>query len=157
MRRRLATLDPTYGLKPEAELLDWTTVQTRLESAETYWVATVTPSNTPWPRPVDGTWLEQAFYFSGSLQSKWFKNLVAKPKAVLHLEEGKNPVIVHGSVVKGRIDEALVDTIIARTKEKYGYVMPREMFASEDMLTFKPRFCVAWTLLYEDATRFDFD
>ena len=85
------------------------------------------------------------------------KSYDARSRAVLHLEEGKDPVMVHGRVVQGALEEALVDTLIERTQAKYGYAMPREMFASEHMLTFKPRFCLAWSLLYEDATRFDFE
>ena len=157
VKTKLASLDPTYGLKADATPLEWTTVRARLEAAETYWISTVTPSNTPWPRPVDGNWLDEAFYFSGSTQSRWFKNLGHNPSAVLHLEEGKDPVMVHGEIIKGALDGALVDTLIERTQDKYGYAMPREMFASENMLTFRPRFCLSWSLLYEDATRFDFE
>ena len=157
MQRRQANLDPTYGLKPDASLIEWHTVSARLEAAETYWISTVTQSNLPWPRPVDGNWFEESFYFSGSSQSRWFKNLQHNSSAVLHLEEGKNPVMVHGRVVQGALEESLVNVLVDRTQAKYGYAMPREMFASEHMLTFKPRFCLAWSLLYEDATRFDFE
>ena len=157
MQRRQANLDPTYGLKPDAALLDWDHVRERLEHAETYWISTVTQSNTPWPRPVDGNWLRDAFYFSGSAQSRWLQNLSLNPSAVLHLEAGKDPVIVHGKIIRGALEGNLVDELIDRTQQKYGFAMPREMFEGENMLTLKPQFCLSWSLLYEDATRFDFD
>lgn len=92
---------PGYGLQPptpEAGLLGWAFVQTQMQVARNYWLATASPDGSPHAAPVWGIWHEDKFYFSTGASSRKGRNLAANPQAVVHLESGDETVILEGKM-----------------------------------------------------------
>jgi hypothetical protein len=78
---------PGYGL-PEHEdnLLPWTHVAEQMTPARNYWINTASTDGIPHARPV---WVNDTFFCGGGEQTRWQRNLVKNPRAVI-----KQPAIV---------------------------------------------------------------
>ena len=145
-----------YGIHEDTDgLFEWAWAVERLEGARNYWVSTAGPKGRPHAMPVWGIWLEGAFYFSTSPDSRKARNLAANPAVVVHLESGDEVVILEGEI--GMVDdEALSQAVSEVYSRKYGYDVdftgPRPLFA------LSPRTAYAWR--EQDypatATRFSF-
>lgn len=86
---RRPALPKDYGIpKTKSGLLAWADVVSRLTAARHYWICTVSPDGRPHATPVDGLWLDDALYFSGSPRTRRSRNLLANPDACVHLESG---------------------------------------------------------------------
>ncbi|MFD0855823.1 pyridoxamine 5'-phosphate oxidase family protein [Actinomadura adrarensis] len=80
---------------PPGDLLSWNWAERRLREAEHYWIATTRPGGRPHCRPVWGVWLDDGFWFStGSLAAR---NLESSDQITVHLEGGREVVIVEGT------------------------------------------------------------
>jgi Pyridoxamine 5'-phosphate oxidase len=70
-----------------------------------YWLATTRPDGRPHVVPLDGLWLDDAWFFGGSAETVKYRNLKANPRAVVHLDDSERAVIVEGrceEIVLGR-------------------------------------------------------
>ena len=102
--------------------------------------------------PLWGVWLDGALYFDTHPLSQKVRNLTHDPRAVVHLENGSEVVILEGTVdVEGDIEEGeLFDRIAAAYESKYGN-RPYGAFA------FVPRLGYAWRSDFTgSATRYAF-
>ena len=151
----LLDLPKEYGL-PE-EPLDWGTVRGELERARLYWVVTVREDGRPHVVPVDGIWLEEAWYYGGSDQTVHHRSVVANPEVVMHLEDGMRAVIVEGEVRHTTPPGPLAQKLAEASREKYGYGMDAGDYEKGGVLTLRPRRVLAWRAFPKDATRFRFD
>jgi nitroimidazol reductase NimA-like FMN-containing flavoprotein (pyridoxamine 5'-phosphate oxidase superfamily) len=61
-----------------------------------YWLATTRPDGRPHVVPLDGLWLDDAWFFGGSAETVKSRNLKANPRAVVHLDDSERAVIVEG-------------------------------------------------------------
>lgn len=66
--------------------------------------------------PLDGVWLDDAWYFGGSSATVKQRNLTANPRAVLHLEDAMSAVIVEGACEKVVPDADLAELRSALSK-----------------------------------------
>jgi hypothetical protein len=145
-------LPAEYGTP--ATLLAWDTVRRRLEAAQRYWLATVRPDGRPHAVPLDGLWLDEAWYFGGSSAAVWHRNLEADPRAALHLEDAMQAVMVEGACERHATDAHLAGRLAGASRSKYGYgpdPKPAEVWR------LRPERALAWTAFPRDATRFVFD
>lgn len=143
-----------YGI-PESEegLLSWGWTSERLEGWRNYWLATTNPDGAPHAMPVWGLWLEGAFVFSTSPESRKGRNLARDARAIVHVESDDEVVIVEGQVER----IALHDRLAALYEAKYEY-RPSPNSADEAWYRLEPRLAYAWDRDYpRTATRFVFD
>ena len=152
-----ATLPLDYGLPKDSPLLSWPDVAERIKKALHYWLSTSGPDGTPIARPIDGMWVADALYFGGGSNVRWMRNLKANPNVCLTLEDAERAVIMEGAVTMETPDAALAAVLAADANEKYEWAEGGAEQYEAETCVFRPRNVLAWTLLYQDATRFDFD
>jgi PPOX class probable F420-dependent enzyme len=113
---------PGYGVLAAGEgtgLLPWSWALTRLTASHDYWVATVWPDGRPHVMPVWGVWLDDALWFSSSLQARKARNLRADTRCTLTTDDARQPVVLDG--VAGLVSQ--LDRIAAfagAVDRKYG-------------------------------------
>lgn len=151
--RRLR-LPAAYGAPADTPLMAWQTVRARLEAAPHYWLSTADAAGVPLARPLDGVWLDDALWFGGDPAARWRRNLAGNPNACLTLEDAGNPVIVEGAVAVIAADRELAAAIAEATHAKYGWGSAEQYEA--EVCAFAPRVAIAWTGLFQQATRFRF-
>ena len=152
-----ARLPADYGLPDDSPLLAWAAVNERLAEAPHYWLSTADARGTPIARPIDGMWVDAALYFGGHPDTRWRRNLAANPRASVALEDAERAVILEGSVTTVTPDAGLAAKLYAQARAKYEFAANQTVdeYRGETRV-FRPRRALAWTLLYQDATRFDF-
>jgi hypothetical protein len=133
----------------------WPEVSRRLGEALRYWLATVRPDGRPHVVPVDGLWLDDAWYSGGHPSTVHQRNLRHSPEMVVHLEDAGRAVVAEGRGVVVAADAALADRLVAASKEKYGYGPPAAVYR-DGVWRLRPRRVLAWDTFPDDATRFDF-
>ena len=153
VRTRLK-LPTAYGAPSDTPLLPWSSVVERLQRAEHYWLSTADRNAVPISRPLDGVWLDGAFYFGGDPATRWRRNLAENPQACLSLNDATDPVILDGSVVVKSLDANDADQVAKTTQAKYGWGSV-EQFQNETCV-FTPLQAIAWIGLFQRATRFRF-
>jgi len=143
-----------YGIPESADgLLSWSWTRERLEGWRNYWLATTNPDGGPHAMPVWGLWLDGAFVFSTSPESRKGRNLARDGRAIVHVESDDDVVIVEGQVERIALDDRLADLYEA----KYEY-RPSPNSPDEAWYRLKPRLAYAWDRDYpRTATRFVFD
>jgi nitroimidazol reductase NimA-like FMN-containing flavoprotein (pyridoxamine 5'-phosphate oxidase superfamily) len=148
---------PGYGIpKSKRGLLPWQHVSERMAAARYYWISTVDPHGRPHVTPVDGLWLDDLLYFGGSPTTRRNRNLALNPATCVHLENGRDVVILHGDAHPLRAPEhTLAVQLCAASAQKYGYNMkPEDYEANPDgTYVFRPRIVFAWTESLKDITR----
>ena len=88
-----------YGVPSDTEgLLAWPDVERRLVEAPVYWLATTRPDGRPHVVPRWGVWVEGAFWYDGSPETRHVRNLMENPACSLHLEDGTRAVIAEGTL-----------------------------------------------------------
>ena len=155
MRPRAEQLDipPEYGAP--SQLLAWETVEARLAEAAHYWLATVRPDGRPHVVPLDGLWRRERWYFGGVPTTVKHHNLLANPRAALHLEDATSSVIVEGTCAIEVPSDEGAEALSAASKAKYGYGPPASVYR-EGVWALTPARVLTWTDLAVDATRFVF-
>jgi hypothetical protein len=115
---------PAYGVPGPGEddrgLLPWPWAEERLVGARNYWLITVRADGTPHPMPIWGLWLRTGFFFNTSGKSGKARNLAGDRRAVLHTEDGTEPVVVEGTAVMVS-DPEVIDSVLDAYREKYGW------------------------------------
>ena len=147
-------LPAAYGAPKDTALMAWTDANVRLEEASSYWLCTVGPDAMPMARPLDGVWIANALYFGGHPATRWRRNLAANANATVHLDDAKSPVMLEGEVVVDSASDELAVVVAARTHAKYGWGSVGQYRA--EVCAFIPHRAIAWTGLFENATRFTF-
>jgi hypothetical protein len=151
----LLDLPKEYGSPTEP--LEWETVRDELQRAQHCWIVTVREDGRPHAVPVDGVWVEDAWYYGGSDETVHHRSVVANPEVVMHLENGMKAVIVEGEVRRTNPTAALAQRLATASQEKYGYGMDASEYESGGVLTLLPRRVLAWMAFPKDATRFRFE
>jgi hypothetical protein len=145
------SLPSSYGTPDR--LLRWETVEPRLAAAPHYWLVTTRPDSRPHTVPVDGIWTGAALIFGGDATTVHLRNLRANPSAVVHLDSTETPIIVEGHADWHTPDGPEAARLADAARAKYGYGSPPDAYLS-GVWRLQPRVVLAWTVLYEDATRF---
>ncbi|MBL8166025.1 MAG: pyridoxamine 5'-phosphate oxidase family protein [Anaerolineae bacterium] len=138
-----------YGIpETEAGMIEWGWVEDELRNAHNYWLATVRADGRPHTVPSWGAWVGGRFYFGGGPNTRHSRNLEGNPHISIHLESGKEVVIVEGIAQKvENLDPAIMAQIEGDYVIKYGageganfVVIPRVAFAWKEYPTTVTRF-----------------
>jgi nitroimidazol reductase NimA-like FMN-containing flavoprotein (pyridoxamine 5'-phosphate oxidase superfamily) len=104
----------------ESGTTPWSLAQERLENPEearTYWLATVRPGGAPHVMPIIGAWLDDAFYFVSSEQSRKGRNLAREPRCVVTTSSTSLPSL--DLIVEGRVERVTDPATMHRVTEVY--------------------------------------
>jgi hypothetical protein len=150
------TLPDGYGTATAP--LAWAGVRARLERSLHFWVATTRPDGRPHVVPRWGVWLDDLWYYDGSPATRHARNLDGNAAAVLHLEDGKDAVVLEGEsrliTPDGKLGERLAAAFV-----KYhglGYAPGPSDWDGGGLWRFTPARGYAWSQFPADATRFTF-
>jgi Pyridoxamine 5'-phosphate oxidase len=152
----LLDFPPGYG-KP-TKTLAWHDVRARLEEAPAYWLATTRTDGRPHVVPVDGIWLDDVCWYGGAPDTVHMRAVEAQPRAVVHLADPMQAVIVEGTVRRVELDTEQAQRLADASNSKYahyGYVNTAETYLNATGLF--PDRVLAWTTFPTDATRFTFE
>ena len=149
-------LELPKGYGKATEVLAWDDVRGRLAEAAHYWLATLRPDGRPHVVPLDGLWLDDRWFFGGSVETVKHRNLLGNPRAVLHLEDAMRAVIVEGVCEWVRPEGELAARLSALSKSKYGYGPDPATYARDGIWCLRPERALCWQRFPRDATRFRF-
>lgn len=153
-----------YGVPGTATgLLEWAPVEFRLVEAIHYWLATTRPDASPHVVPRWGVWLDGRFWYDGSPDTRHVRNVEANSACALHLEDGRQAVIVEGrSEAADPPGPALGGRLSAEFSRKYaklGYSPAPDSWegsGSGGLRVLTPVKAMAWFDFPADVTRFRF-
>ncbi len=153
-----------YGVPDSDEgVLEWSAVEDRLRSSANYWMATTRPDGRPHIVPRWGVWMDGQFWYDGAVETIHVKNLNENTACVLHLEDGRQAVIVEGrSEAAAPPGLELGQRLAAEMSAKYGALgYSPEPTAWEGphaggLRVFSPTKAMAWFEFPTDMTRFRF-
>jgi hypothetical protein len=135
-------------------MVSWEWAVRRLEAARKYWLATTKADGSPHAMPVWGLWIDGVVLFSTSPDSIKARNFGRDPRAVMHVADGEDIVILEGEVDDGALDDVTADLYAA----KYDYRPEPPGSASEGWYRFRTRCALAWGQDFpRSVTRFSFD
>ena len=135
--------------------MDWAAVRARLEEAPRYWLVTTRRDGRAHVVPVDGLWLDDAWWYGGSPDTLHQRNLEHDRRVVVHLEDTMAAVILEGSIEKVPPSPELTERLMAASKAKYGYGPPEGAYAA-GVWALRPARARAWSAFPTDVTRFVF-
>lgn len=129
--------------------LAWSEVAERFGAARNWWVATSSDAG-PHAVPVWGVVLDGVLTFYGEDGAARSRNLLADPRAVLHLEDGDDPLILHARVVRDGVLEGRED-LFAAYRAKYDeptdaeYLPHQAAYAGTAVWVVEPLRAIAWS------------
>jgi Pyridoxamine 5'-phosphate oxidase len=151
----LLDFPPGYG-RPE-KTLAWDDVRVRLEEAPAYWLATTRTDGRPHVVPVDGIWVDDVWWYGGAPDTVHMRTVEGQPRAVMHLADPMQAVIVEGTVRRVDLETEQAQRLADASNSKYvhyGYANAAETYLNTTGLF--PDRVLAWTAFPTDATRFTF-
>ena len=152
---------PDYGI-PEDEngLLPWDYVIERLENAVNYWVCTANQECQPHATPVWGVWNGDRLFFDGSPKTRRGRDLANNPKVSIHLEDGKEAVMLEGEAHEHKQApyelRAALAAAYSRKYAQHGYEPTPEIWEKGGLYRFTPHIAYAWCDFPRDTTRWVF-
>lgn len=148
-----------YADHPTSEVA-WEYVEKRLRESKNYWLCSVRPDGRPHVVPRWGVFLDGKFYYDGSSETRHARNIGKNPHVSLHLESGSDVVIMEGeSAPAGQPDLSLAFRLVEAYRAKYendGYSPEPNQWDAGGLYVFTPRQCIAWTVFFENPTKFVF-
>jgi pyridoxamine 5'-phosphate oxidase-like protein len=148
-------IDLPEGYGTATTTMDWAAVRERLEQAPRYWLVTTRRDGRAHVVPVDGVWLDDAWWYGGSPATLHQRNLERDPRVVVHLEDTMAAVILEGTMQRLAVSPELARRLAAASKDKYGYAPPAEMYTA-GVWALRPERVRAWSSFPTDVTRFRF-
>ena len=153
-----------YGVpETDDDVLEWAVVEDRLRLSSQYWMATTRPDGRPHVVPRWGVWMDGRFWYDGAVNTVHVKNLNENSGCVLHLEDGRQAVIVEGrSEAADPPGLELGGLLAAEISAKYGrlgYSPEPDAWKGSDaggLRVFTPVKAMAWFQFPADVTRFRF-
>lgn len=153
-----------YGV-PENDdgVLEWSAVEGRLRASFHYWMATTRPDGRPHVVPRWGVWMDGRFWYDGALDTIHVRNLDENSACVLHLEDGRQAVIVEGrseaALPPGLERGSRLATEFLAKYAELGYSPEPDSWEGPDaggLRVFIPVKGMAWFNFPTDVTRFRF-
>jgi len=144
-----------------ASYVDWEWVATQLTESKNYWLCSVRPDGRPHVVPRWGAFIDGKFYYDGSPETRHAQNIIENPNVSLHLESGSQVVIMDGnSKPADKPDPEFAKILAKAIGGKYGdqgYSPQPNQWDEGGLYVFTPRQCIAWTVFYENPTKFIFE
>jgi len=160
------TFPPGYVDKP-VSFLTWDWVAAQLTEAKHYWLCSVRPPSSgaqggrPHVVPRWGAFIENKFYYDGSPETRHSRNILENPNVSLHLESGEKAIIMEGiSQPAEKPKPEFAVRLAGEIGKKYsssGYTPKPDQWDEGGLFIFTPRQCIAWTVFYENPTKFIFE
>lgn len=141
--------------------VDWEWVAAQLTESKNYWLCSVRPDGRPHVVPRWGAFIDYKFYYDGSPQTRHAQNIMGNSHVSLHLENGTQVVIMEGtSQPAGKPDPEFAKRLADAIGGKYGdqgYSPKPDQWDEGGLYVFTPRQCIAWTVFFENPTKFMFE
>lgn len=142
-----------YGVpKDSAGMFAWADLREPLETAKTFWVATMRPDGRPHAVPLWGAWIDDAFYFEVSPETRRGRNLAQNPAVVVHLERDNLAIMIEGDAEVITPDAALDAKLGDTFEAKYRY----RPDSGQPWHIVRPHKVLAWEAFPTTPTRFSF-
>jgi Pyridoxamine 5'-phosphate oxidase len=148
-------IDLPQGYGKATTTVAWAAVREKLEQAPRYWLVTTRRDGRAHVVPVDGVWLDDAWWYGGSPDTLHQRNLERDQRVVVHLEDTMAAVILEGSMSRLVPPPELTARLVAASKAKYGYGPPEGAYAA-GVWALRPDRARAWSAFPTDVTRFRF-
>ena len=123
--------------------ITWAHVDSKLRGETVYWISTASSRGKPHAAPVWGIWKSDGFYFETGPGSVKGRNLKENPRAVVHVQDGSDTVIVEGDAERVT-DHSELSGLLKDYARKYDY---RPDWSSKDaqaVFRVLPRIVHAW-------------
>ena len=144
-------------------MVPWQRAQELLEGATGYWLASTDPDGRPHLVQQWGAWVDGRWYFEGSAETRWARNLARDPRAVMSVERGSEIVIVYGPVTLGaRAERTVLEGVSRAYARKYGrgydYRPSADDFEKRGLNELVPTKALSWDVkrFGTSPTRFNF-
>jgi hypothetical protein len=148
-----------YVDKP-ASFVTWEWVAAQLTGSINYWLCSVRPDGRPHVVPRWCVYVDGKIYYDGSPETRHAQNIVENPNVSVHLESGTEVIILEGtSAPAGRPDAGFAQRLADAYRVKYaalGYSPEPGQWDEGGLFVFTPRQCLAWTVFFENPTKFVF-
>ena len=149
-----------YVNKP-VSYLTWDWVTTQLTEAKHYWICSVRPDGRPHVVPRWCVYLDGKLYYDGSSETRHARNIKMNPRVAVHLEDGSKAIILEGTAkAAGKPAPELALRLSEEYKRKYAdqdYSPEPTQWDEGGLYVFTPCQCLAWTVFYENPTKFVFE
>ena len=144
-----------------ASYVDWEWVAEQMTDAKHYWLSSVRPDGRPHAVPRWGAFIDTKFWYDGSPETRHAQNIMKNPHVSLHLESGHQVVMMEGiSKPAGKPTREFARKLAKVIGKKYsedGYSPEPNQWDAGGLYVFTPRQCIAWTVFYENPTKFLFE
>jgi hypothetical protein len=143
-------------------MVAWTRARDLFASAPRYWIATTNANGSPHVVQQWGAWVDDRFFFEGSPQTRWGRNITRNPATVVSTEAADHALILHGVGEQIVPETALAERIADGYATKYltsdGYRPSPEGWSGGCLFVVRPRYLLAWDRrdFPRTATRFTF-
>jgi len=150
-----------------ASFVDWEWVAEQLTESKNYWLCSVRPPSSaaqggrPHVVPRWGVFIDNKFFYDGSPETRHAKNIMGNSQVSLHLESGDQAVMLEGvSQPAEKPTPEFAKQLAEAIGKKYGedgYMPKPDQWDEGGLYVFTPRQCIAWTVFYENPTKFVFE
>ena len=144
-----------------ASYVDWNWVVEQLTESKNYWLSSVRPNGRPHVVPRWGVFIDNKFFYDGSPETRHAQNIIKNPNVSLHLESGEQVVMMEGvSKPAEKPTLEFAKQLAQAIGDKYGedgYSPKPDQWNEGGLYVFTPRQCIAWTVFYENPTKFIFE
>jgi len=149
-----------YADKP-ASYVSWEWVASQLTESKHYWLCSVRPDGRPHVVPRWGVFIDNKLYYDGSTETRHARNILENPHITLNLESGEKAIIMEGTTRPAeKPTSQFAQTLAAAIGQKYaalGYSPEPNQWDEGGLYVFTPRQCIAWTVFFENPTKFVFE
>ena len=148
-----------YVDNPTSEV-PWGYVEERLAKSKHYWMCSVRPNGHPHVVPRWVVYLDGKIYYDGSPETRHAKNILQNPYVTVNLENGQKAIFLEGKSVPASKPTAKFAKRLVEAYRKYaedGYTPEPHQWDEGGLYVFTPSQCIAWTVFFENPTKFVFD
>ncbi|MCX6078484.1 MAG: pyridoxamine 5'-phosphate oxidase family protein [Chloroflexi bacterium] len=138
--------------------LSWDYVVQRLTESKNYWLCSVRPDSRPHSVPRWGVFWDGKLFYDGSPETRHARNILKNPHVSVHLESGDEALIAEGlSCPAEKPTPELakqLSSAFSHKYEKFGYAPKPEQWDDGGLYVFTPTIVLAWTVFFENPTKF---
>ena len=138
----------------------WEWVTAQLTDAVHYWLCSVRPDGRPHVVPRWCVYVDGKIYYDGSPETQHARNLIENPHVSVHLESGEKAIILEGASEPAEKPAPEFARRLVKAYRKYapqGYSPKANQWDEGGLYVFTPRQCIAWTVFFENPTKFVFE